>query len=290
VYWFPNLGFSFLLLGCLFLLRCLGTEVARKVQLFLVAISLLGLLSLVMSGLFADQGRLSELSSDAPPGMGPLFAGGASLLLFVGFDLSAYFQPLRGRSAGSPFPAMVWSLGIVSGVLLCWGWVSMRCVPLDRLSETTVPAMVTARAILGQPGRVVMGIILLAASASSVNGLLIGTSNLVSETAHQDLLPPVFKRSFGQVNLSCVLLVLGVASLLYLGMAGKPVLEVFIRTGLCLWLLYYAALHLAVLLARNVNPGRQSGRPSGMALVVSILGFVIFLMAFFLQVVYVYLI
>ena len=290
VYWFPNLGFSFLLLGCLFLLCCLGTEVARKVQVFFVATTLLGLVVLVLSGIVTGGGRLPESSSNPLPGRELLFAGSASFLLLVGFDLSGFLHHPREKALGPFSPAMVWGLVIVGVVFFCWGWVSMRCVPLDQLSETTVPAMVTARAILGQPGRVVMGIILLAASASSVNGLLIGTSNLVSETAHQDLLPPVFKRSFGQVNLSCVLLVLGVASLLYLGMAGKPVLEVFIRTGLCLWLLYYAALHLALLLARNGSPGRQSGRPSGMALVVPILGFVIFLMAFFLQVVYVYLI
>jgi Na+/proline symporter len=184
---------------------------------------------------------------------------------------------------------MIWGLVIVCVVFLFWGWVSMQHVRLDRLSATTVPAMVTARAILGQSGRVLMGIILLAASAGSVNGLLIGTSNLISETAHQDHLPPLFKRSLGQVNLSLILLVVGIASLLYLGIAGEPILEVFIRTGLCLWLLYYGARHLAVLLRGQFEPFGQNRKEWGRVRIVPILGCTVFLVAFFLQVVDIYL-
>jgi len=288
VYWFPNLGFSFLLLGCLLVLNCLGMKIAGKVQVFLVAISLLALIALVVSGIVIDAGRPAESPSNPLSGSELVFAGSTSFLLFVGFDLSEFFRHFQGRSSESLLPCMVGGLLIVTAFLFSWGWVSVKFVPLARLMETTVPAMVTARTILGQSGRVLMGIVLVAASASSVNGLLIGTSNLISETAHQDCLPCVLKRSFGQVNLSLILLVLGIASLLYLGMAGKPVLEVLIRTGLCLWLLYYAALHLGVLLTRNFNPFEQSGRRSAMVLLVPILGCLIFLMAFFVQVVYVY--
>jgi L-asparagine transporter-like permease len=88
--------------------------------------------------------------------------------------------------------------------------------------------MVTARAVLGQPGRMVMGIVLLAASVSSVNGLLLGTSKLVSEMANRDLLPNILKRSFSQVPLSLILLVLGIGTLLYLE-CRKPVLELLSR-------------------------------------------------------------
>jgi amino acid transporter len=288
VYWFPNLGFSFLLLGCFLVLNCLGMKIAGKVQVFLVAISLLALIALVVSGIVIDAGRPAESPSNPLSGRELLLAGSASFLLLVGFDLAEFLRRFQRRSSESLFPSMVGGLLIVAALLFSWGWVSVKFVPLDRLSETTVPAMVTARAILGQSGRVLMGIVLMAASAGSVNGLLIGTSNLISETARQNHLPSVFKRSFGQVKLPLILLVLGVAGLLYLGMAGKPVLEVFIRTGLCLWLLYYAALHLCVLLTRNFNLFDQSGRRSGMVLVVPILGVVIFFMAFFVQVVYVY--
>jgi hypothetical protein len=65
---------------------------------------------------------------------------------------------------------------------------------------------------------------------------------------------------------------------------------VFIRTALCLWLLYYAALHLAVLLRGQFEPFGQNRKEWGRGRIVPILGFGIFLVAFFVQVVYVYLI
>ena len=146
--------------------------------------------------------------------------------------------------------------------------------------------MVAARAVLGQPGRMVMGFVVLAASVSSVNGLLLGTSKWVSVMAHRDLLPRIFSRSFSQVPLPLILLVLGIGTLLYLGMAGKPVLEVFIRAGLCLWLLYYGALHLAVLLQRKSAPPHRTRVWSISSPLVQILGVIIFLMAFLMQVSY----
>lgn len=277
LYWFPNLGFSFLLLGVLCLVNCFGMRITGKVQVLLVLLSLVGLLSLILSGLLADGGPLPEQSSDPLPEVEFLVRGGTSLLLFIGFDLAYSFRRFHGGADGSPTQTMVCGLLIVSVVFFCWGWVSMKFVPLDRLSETTVPHMVTARAVLGQPGRIIMGIVLLAASASSVNGLLVGTSNLISETANRDLLPPIFKRPFDRVELSCVYLIAGIAALLYLGMTGKPVLESLIRAGIYLWLLYYVAVHLAVFLRR------KSDHLHRMA---SALGFIFFLIAFFLQVGY----
>jgi L-asparagine transporter-like permease len=162
----------------------------------------------------------------------------------------------------------------------------MKFVPLDRLSETTVPHMVTAGAVLGQPGRMVMGIVLLAASVSSVNGLLLGTSKLVSEMADQDLLPNILKRSFSQLPLSLILLIFGIGTLLYLGMAGKPVLELFIQAGLCLWLLYYGALHLAVLLKKKSSQSHQNQVRSTSSSLIQVLGMVIFLIAFLMLVSY----
>ena len=288
LYWFPNLGFSFLLLGALLLLNCFGMRVSGKVQVGLVVLSLLGLLALILSALLAHGGRFSEQTPRILSGIEILSVSRTILFLFIGFDLAGFFDDALGKTPYSPIQTMVCGMVIITVVFFCWGWVSMKFVPLVRLSETTVPHMVTAGAVLGQPGRMVMGIVLLAASVSSVNGLLIGTSKLVFEMANRDLLPNILKRSFSQVPLSLIFLVLGIGTLLYLGMAGKPVLELFIQVGLCLWLLYYGALHLAVLLKRKSSQSHKNQMRSISFSLVQIFGVVIFLIAFVLQVGYVW--
>jgi len=286
LHWFPNLGFSFLLLGVLLFLNCFGVRVSGKVQVGLVVLCLLGLLVLILYGLLTQGGRLSDQMPESLSGVKTLSVSGTILLLLIGFDLAVFFEDALGRTPCPPTRTMVCGMVIVTAAFICWGWVSMKCVPLDRLSEATVPHMVTASAVLGQPGRMVMGIVLLAASVSSVNGLLLGTSKLVSEMADQDLLPNILKRSFSQLPLSLILLVFGIGTLLYLGMAGKPVLELFIQAGLCLWLLYYGALHLAVLLKKKSSQSHQNQVRSTSSSLIQVFGMVIFLIAFLMLVSY----
>lgn len=286
LYWFPNLGFSFLLLGALLLLNGFGVRVSGKVQAGLVVLSLLGLLALIICALPAQGGRFSEHPPGSLSGIGTLSVSGTILLLFIGFDLAGFFDDALGKLPSSPIRTMACGVVIMTIVFFLWGWVSMKFVPLDRLSETTVPHMVAAGAVLGQPGRMVMGFVVLAASVSSVNGLLLGTSKLVSQMAHRDLLPRILNRSFSQLPLSLFLLILGIGTLLTLGMAGKPVLEVFIHAGLSLWLLYYGALHLAVLLRKKSSPTYRTRVRLISSPLVQILGVIIFLMAFLMQLSY----
>jgi amino acid transporter len=286
LYWFPNLGFSFLLLGVLLLFNCFGVRVSGKVQVGLVALSLLGLVALILYALLVHGGRFSEQTPGISSGIKILSVSRTILILCIGFDLAGVFDDVLGKTSYSPIRIMVCGMVIITVVFFFWGWVSMKFVPLDRLSETTVPHMVTAGAVLGQPGRMVMGIVLLAASVSSVNGLLLGTSKLVSEMADQDLLPNILKRSFSQLPLSLILLVFGIGTLLYLGMAGKPVLELFIQAGLCLWLLYYGALHLAVLLKKKSSQSNQNQVRSTSSSLIQVLGMVILLIAFLMLVSY----
>jgi L-asparagine transporter-like permease len=249
-------------------------------------LSLTGLLSLVISGLLVHGGRTAEQTLGTLWETGMLSMSTTGLFLFIGFDLAGFFNDVRRKNSDFSIQTMVFGIVITTVVFLCWGWISMKSVPLDRLSETTVPHMITARAVLGQTGRMVMGIVILAASFSSVNGLLLGTSQLASEMADRDLLPHILKFSFSRVSLSLILLVLGIGTLLYLGMAGKPVLELFIQAGLCLWLLYFGALHLAVLLKRDSSHPHKSRMGLIIFPLIQILGVVVFLLAFLLQVGY----
>jgi amino acid transporter len=107
--------------------------------------------------------------------------------------------------------------------------------------------MVTARTILGQPGRIIMGVVVLAGVSSAVNALLLGVSQMLVGMASQGLLPAFLAWAPQRAPVALILLALGPAVMMYLGMAGEPETEVYTRAGLVFWLAHYGAVHLAVL-------------------------------------------
>ena len=48
-----------------------------------------------------------------------------------------------------------------------------------------------------------------------------------------------------------IILVVGIAAMLGLGMAGEPALGIYIRSALLFWLLFYSAVHLSLLKVRK---------------------------------------
>jgi L-asparagine transporter-like permease len=109
--------------------------------------------------------------------------------------------------------------------------------------------MIAAREILGQNGRTVMGIVVIAAVLSAVNGLLFSVSRMLSGMAREGLLPSFFTGRKERATATLLLLVFGIAGMMGLGMAGEPVLEIYTRAGILFWLLTYAAVHLAMLMS-----------------------------------------
>jgi len=111
--------------------------------------------------------------------------------------------------------------------------------------------MVTARAIGGASGRVVMGVVVLAGTCATVHALLSAGSHMLAGMARHGLLPAWLGRR--QARPALLVLAAGPAAMLAMGMAGEPETEVYTRAGVLFWLLYYATMHLAVL----VGPHRQ---------------------------------
>lgn len=259
VYWFPNLGFSFALLGGIVFLNVLHPRVAASVQLLAVTLVLGGILWLAGTAL----GSWGLPVAPQPPelampslGMGSgLLAG---LVLLMGAELGL-FAPRsathRLRAAGRHL-----GLALVVGALLfsVWGWASLTAVAPARLAESTVPHLVAARAILGTPGRTLMGLVVLAGAVSAVNALLGGSARLLAGMAQQALLPAWL--AAGQARPALLLLAVGPAAMMGLGMAGEPETEVYTRAGILFWMLHYTASHLAVLYRPQpglaLGPGR----------------------------------
>jgi amino acid transporter len=249
VYWFPNLGFSFCLLTLLLVINLLGRKVTITAQITFVAVALVGLALLVLVG-FLELGNASGVA-------GPLDFGSANLVglapvglvLFIGHELA--LQARSGKE-GSPGNLAV-SLGcgiVLTGVIFsAWGLISLRYVGLETLADSTVPHMIAAREILGQNGRIVMGIVVIAAVLSAVNGLFFSVSRMLSGMAREGLLPSFLAGRKDRATATLLLLVFGIAGMMGLGMAGEPVLEIYTMAGILFWLLTYAAVHLAMLMS-----------------------------------------
>ena len=239
VNWFPNLGFSFCLLGVLLLLNLLGRRVAVMGQLVFVGLTIGGLLFLSVAGLL-EWGNAPPITPDVGHRFGyPPQVGLAGLVLFVGFDLAGFAE----ETPDNPAKAMLAAILLAGLVFSCWGWVSAKYVPLYKLADTTIPHVKAARAILGEKGRLWMGLINLAGSSAAVNAFLMTVPRMMTAMAADGLLPPLLARGRNQATIALFLLAAAVAAMMGSGMAGEPILEVYIRAGIWFWLLHYAVIH-----------------------------------------------
>jgi amino acid transporter len=254
VYWFPNLGFSFCLLGVLLLLNLQGRKVAVMGQLVFVGLTVAGLLFLSVTGLF-EWGNAPPVT----PIVGPRLAhlpqvGLACLLLFVGFDLAGFAV----ETPDNPAKVMLAAILLAGLVFSCWGWVSAEYVPLYKLADTSIPHVKAARAVLGEKGRLWMGLVILAGSSAAVNALLMTVSRMMTAMAADGLLPPHLARRKDQATIALLLLAAAVAAMMGSGMAGEPILEVCIKAGMWFWLLHYGVIQ-GSLLAITARSSYRSG-------------------------------
>ncbi|UCD31080.1 MAG: APC family permease [Desulfobacterales bacterium] len=281
VYWFPNLGFSFCLLGLLLLINLLGRKVTITAQITFVTVALVGLALLVVVGFLG----LGNASAAAEPldfeavnlvGLAPV-----GLLLFIGHELALQGRSQNGESRGNPPLLLLGGIVLMGVIFTSWGLISLKYVSMQRLAGSTIPHMIAAREILGQNGRIIMGIVVISGGLGAVNGLLFSVSIMLSGMAHEGLLPSFFAGRNDRATATLLLLVFGIAAMMGLGMAGEPVLEIYTKAGILFWLLTYAAVHLAVLISvrSRTMELKESGVVSWHPLV-SIMGLLIMLGGF----------
>ena len=168
----------------------------------------------------------------------------AGLVLFVGFELALFTTPSPASAPSPPGRLLALSLVLAALVFTGWGMTSLLWVASARLADSTVPHMVTARAIGGDWGRAVMGVVVLAGTCATVHTVLRAGSHMLAGMATHGLLPAWL--GWRQARPALVVLAAGPAVMLATGMAGAPETEVYARAGVLFWLLHYAAMHLTV--------------------------------------------
>jgi len=248
LYWFPNLGFSFCLLGLLVLINLLGPKFSETAQIFFVSVAIVGLLVLSIGGLSGWE-NVPSASENANPSFfqiarAALFAP----VLFLGYDLAGMTIE---RTKTYPFDlvkAMVGGLVLVALIFCLWGVVSLKYVSPGKLADTTIPYTITAKAIMGEKGRIFMGIVILSGTCAAVNALFMAVSRMLTGMSTQGLLPSLLGSARNRARVPLIFLGIGTGAMMAAGMAGEPTLAVYTRAGIWLWLLNYAVIHLCVLI------------------------------------------
>jgi hypothetical protein len=228
LFWFPNFGFAFLVLGLITLLHLAGQKYARMIQPVFAGIVLISLFILCLA---AIGGPASSKPISVDIGFsfsGPVLSG--ALLLFLGFD---YVTPKNSYDSRLPaFAALLPCLLL----FLFWAMLSLQYVPAERLASTTIPHILAAKEILGQPGRFIIGAAVISGACGAVNALFHLATDSLDGLAQRHLLPGhppggLHRRMFVLV----FAFVIGI--FLMAGLAGHEELESYIQASLLLWLL-----------------------------------------------------
>jgi len=220
---YPNLGFSFTLLGILVALNLMGTRCAAIAQVVFVSVALAGMLALVGMGLQGSPEPLPPVEA----GWWPLKASFTPLLSllfpFLGYELAGFLWERTGKPAGRPAVPMVAGIITAACLFALWCFVSLSYVPSLKLQETTVPYAYVARAIAGETGRMIMGVVLLAGALATANALLLAVPLMASGLPVTGLLPYILR---GRVFI-VLLLGGGIALIMAAGLGGSPNLPIF---------------------------------------------------------------
>ena len=254
VYWFPNFGFAFLLLFILAGFQLLNQNTMIRLQLSFVGIVISGLLILIIAGFFSAPdatgmtGSGNAFSPNNPVGM--VFI---PLLIFIGLDMG---MNLFGRKKETTKLQLSVSVGLVLILIAAWGIVALKFVPMERLSQTTISHIIVSRSILGNTGRIIMGVIVIAGTLGAVHALFTSIRMQLSriiETGGEAIGLARMAPTAGTGVIG-----IGIAALMAGGLAGYTVLETLIRGALIFWLSFYALIsliHLKRVTAASVDDG-----------------------------------
>lgn len=230
VYWFPNFAFSFLLLGFVLFLHLAGNHIALAMQPLFIGLTIFCLVLLSLAGLITSHDFAASPTQSGVEQSLPLTLFCGALLLFLGYDLQ------ESSLFSSPRSYLIWSLLFGFILLALWAFVSIKHVPLTKLAHSTIPYITSARKILGQPGRIIMGIAIISGVCGVVNSLFLLTNRSIQQMAAHVFLPSITGPSWKQ-KISPVLFTLLIGILMAAGFAGSENLDVYIYGALLFWLL-----------------------------------------------------
>ncbi|MFT5697702.1 MAG: hypothetical protein ACI8ZB_000556 [Desulforhopalus sp.] len=229
VYWFPNFGFSATLLTVIVAIHMLGDTAVKRAQHIFSFFAVLSLCTIIVAGLLLQ----SDLSETSRQLITP--AQTVNISLFCGslfFFLGAYQRQEKQPNSRQ----LLYLLSGGAAVLILWQIVAIKHVPQEKLAESTIPYIFVAREVLGQTGRLLIGLTIISGTCGAVNYFMsmaanIGSTTILSLSGVDSTKSPGIKRLLSLIFAVIIALCMGS------GLAGEPHLELYIYGALLLWLL-----------------------------------------------------
>ncbi len=175
------------------------------------------------------------------------------LLFFIGFDLGFTVWIKSDQKHPGKFNVLSTAVIFMCILFVLWGYVSLKYVPAEKLINTSIPHMIAAKNILGDPGRFIMGVIVISGSLAAVHALFTIISKQSSLLLKIARLPENTKVA----KIFIIFPALIIAGMMAGGMAGEEELETFIRASLILWLTSYAMISLSHIIILSQSPQRH---------------------------------
>lgn len=230
LYWFPNFGFSAILLAGILIIHLIGDKAVNLSQNIFISFCILSILTIIVAGLLSP----SELSQNSyraaeasitTTGTISLIAGG--FLFYLGL-----FQH-QNRQLTSYQKISILAFGGL--FLIFWQLVALKHVPHDKLAESTIPYILVGREILGQTGRILIGIAIISGTCAATNYFMsLATRVGSSLVTQQSPFSTTGKRIITRILPILFTIIIGFC--MASGLAGEPHLELYIYGALLLWL------------------------------------------------------
>ncbi|MEM5804796.1 MAG: amino acid permease [Candidatus Aenigmatarchaeota archaeon] len=188
----PPLFGALLIVGLSTLLNALGAKNTMRASAFFVAITITGLLVVVLSGI-PRTGSVDYF--DLSFGWGGVFSAAALIFFaFLGFEnIADLGEEIKNPRKMLPL-ALLLSILISTVIYVAVSFISISVVPWQELAASASPLSLVAEATLGGYGSILLTIIALFATGSTIFGIMFAYSRLLFGMAEDHCLPKSFMR------------------------------------------------------------------------------------------------
>jgi APA family basic amino acid/polyamine antiporter len=244
---------ALLLLLFLTLVNFIGVKQALWFDIAMVIVAVAGLLFII--GVGAPSIQNVDFYLESPSGFPGILTGAALIFFaFLGFEIIGNLgEEVKKPKKTLPL-AIIISVIISTVLYILVAIIAVSVVPWSQLAGSTSPLADVATALIGSKAGWIMAIMALAATGSTVLGLLISTSRMVYGMAEEHSFPRIFLKLTRKrrVPYLAILLVSITAALFVLPgditavafLTNFGALFIFLVVNLCLIVLRYSHSHI----------------------------------------------
>jgi basic amino acid/polyamine antiporter, APA family len=151
------------------MLNLLGVEQGKSAQKVLTAAKILGVLSIVVTGLIIAPPPAADLAANEPPrvafGLAMIFV----LLTYGGWNEAAYMSGEVRNARRNMIWSLLWSISLIAIIFILANLAYLKGLGLTAMSESDVVAADVMRRVAGQGGATFVSVLIAIAALGSMN-------------------------------------------------------------------------------------------------------------------------